>query len=459
MDSSTIPSINRNNQTSKPFLSTESRISRVKNRLDASAGNLNLQLKKATKSQTFWKMFWTLACIAGFSYQTCEMTHHYFQYPVTTDARVVMEQKFIPPAFSICFDASLMRIPGLFPTGHKCRQVKQVQCNMFDGYSLKEVFFNLTEFIKFKQHGAGSLNMPIKGKRFMKDLMKCTKIQLDLAKLNVSSIKLHEISKMSARMRTLSYVYIHYSKYLKDLNQTSFKQFMSSNEAIIYTHSSSIVARGYELEPLLLKPLRPVVSLMYRSSEIKYLPSPYFSHCSNYENLKDHDQYRHYCIDICFRDKFNNSALSFISYTERSVATTTNIDLKFEKENGNLFREVDLECQKKCPLDCHTLLYTPMLRSEWNQFARPGKILLIIRLNLSPTFKVEFNPKLTTLEYIIYIASGSSLWFGLVVFDFFQFINKQINVYKNKQNSHKTQIIVNKISPKLYVLDHVANSM
>ena len=135
------------------------------------------------------------------------------------------------------------------------------------------------------------------------------------------------------------------------------------------------------------------------------------------------------------------------------------MDFERNPQNVQMLRKINDFCRKECPIDCNTVIYQHKERIESDELnGDPNQLLIIIRLNLNPALNVEFNPKLTTLEYIIYIASGSSLWFGFVVFDCFQFINRHINIHRNKKLLKLTNLQVtvsNRISPKLYVLEHL----
>ena len=101
-------------------------------------------LRKVVKTETFWKTIWMLICLSGFSYQTYEMTDHFFQYPVMSSVTIQMEHEFYPPALSVCFNANHVRIPNQFNKTN-CKFKKKLECNIFNYFSYNEIFNRLTE--------------------------------------------------------------------------------------------------------------------------------------------------------------------------------------------------------------------------------------------------------------------------------------------------------------------------
>ena len=257
-----------------PAIARETRWKRFKDHLDNLLIVLNCYRKQAVRSPRFWKSIWMLVCLAGFGFQTWQMTDHYFQFPVTTEARVEMEQEFIPPAISYCIDLRLVRIRERFPEYSNCRQ-NLFACNIFN-HSLDELFRNLTESTLYDSFPSedSNIDLPIIASyNYIKDQKKCASFRFDLKRVNSTKIELAEVTQLSGRLETLALIYIKYSKYMKSAPLSMINHY---KEVVIYIHRDDMIARGYEIEPLLIRPLKPAIGILYHTVRIKYLESPYY---------------------------------------------------------------------------------------------------------------------------------------------------------------------------------------
>ena len=91
-----------------------------------------------------------------------------------------------------------------------------------------------------------------------------------------------------------------------------------------------------------------------------------------------------------------------------------------------------------CPQDCTSFMHSVshMFSNQW-----PGRFAIRIH-DTEPVVKIKFSLKLSIIEYVIYIASCISLWFGFSLFQTLLDLTKKFNTSLDNKNVHSNQMFI-----------------
>lgn len=148
--------------------------------------------------------------------------------------------------------------------------------------------------------------------------------------------------------------------------------------------------------------------LIYYQVTTKYLKKPFAHACYDYakdENMESRGD----CQEKCLRD----GILRKYGKVGRCLSTTVYdntipYDAPYQEE------EIDKECVKKCPIDCKTIKYAPVVALiSFFKYADSFQIQL---LSLFPQTFVTYSPQFDLLSYLIYSGGTIGMWIGLSLF-------------------------------------------
>jgi hypothetical protein len=215
---------------------------------------------------------------------------------------------------------------------------------------------------------------------------------------------------------------------------TLMEQFLCVNEAKLI----SFIILGEETPPSVSDRF---ASLIYRLDEespnkskanyafifgdlyvIQKLPGPYDTRCTH--NPGD-DEYS--CTKKC-----NNDV-----YTPYRLASPTDVILEpsnlrpflvAQKDNVSLIQEIETKLEN-CGKDCHKPLcfdWYSVSKSMLMPIKRLNSISIASTCPHHPTTQIVFIPKITIIDYIVYLSGCYGIWFGFSVFSLNPFSRKKV---------------------------------
>lgn len=355
---------------------------------------------------------WMALCLSGMIYQTVLISTQYFEYPTTSDVLIEYEHEIIPPAVSVCFDLGVLINKKMMKRSCHLNQMKK--CNSY--YLKRNVSFTdfmhvYTMNIKFKIMKS---TMRPEVTMFWKDNQKCYRLQLNkFSKMNMS-----DKVRIRSSVQNTIVAWMMYRVDKKRLNQSMVS---------IYIHDKDIFPRLNSLQYARTS-LKDFLRLTYRQyiSDSRKL---HFSKCQDYSETP-YESYSD-CEESKLMERIQKRLVDF-TYTN-FTGNPPDGDLK--RTSGKL--------RGFCRHDCLKSFYQPSAQGMQSSQLTADFVLYLNHRN--PTTKVIFSQKLILLEYMIYVASASSLWFGFVVFDSFKalflrmitFIDIKSNQFKLQKHNHK----------------------
>ena len=395
----------------------------------------------------------TLLFIVCFLFLTAHIMFtcgQYLTYAVTAQVTVEYDEFFDPPAVSYCFTFVNSRDTEAFPPGDPCRgvftyvrnptmyvscltQIKKNRWNMFK--SLMDIQKTIIS-ISLKSHNESSKTVTIKEKEKLDPLINrfifrtswnCIRVQFPTeaikSRLRMNMVKEYTPTDDMGRFMTIDGI------------RTMFNEFKAGNfsadAVLVIIHEPETFPRGY-WEQVLFSQFTSTFekkSYTFQITRTKYLPAPFFSKCTDLYKAdidhldevrakKDRIESQAHCIEKCLIGRMNKLAGKkmlppFETFTDEKEMEGGSINDSLSKVVMAKYYD---NCHKSCPYECNTMIYAPVLSQNARDL--PTKYEISV-MNRNPTMSVEFNPKLSFYEFLIYIASVGGLWFG---FNAFQFI-------------------------------------
>ena len=145
----------------------------------------------------------------------------------------------------------------------------------------------------------------------------------------------------------------------------------------------------------------------FKLISVNLLPYPFKDKCIDYETLEFESHY--HCMDRCINNKLYAKYKKYHPYLlQRSAHYEENIMLINASEID--YNDYYSPCLNNCPQNCHSKTYFIIPVDEW---VRPDNKTLKVAVDyLEPNTAVTYQPRLGLEDYVIYISSILSLWFG-----------------------------------------------
>jgi hypothetical protein len=155
---------------------------------------------------------------------------------------------------------------------------------------------------------------------------------------------------------------------------------------------------------------------------IEKLPQPYDTRCTH---TPGEDEYSS-------KEKCNNDV-----YKLYKLASPMDIILKGsnlrpfsvrQNENESLIQEIKTKL-KNCKKDCHRSLcsdWYSVSQTIYYPFLRLNSISITSTCSIRPTTQIVFIPKITIIDYIVYLSGCFGIWFGVSVISLNPFSTKKL---------------------------------
>ena len=394
------------------------------------------------------KLFWITACFFGLAYQSILVTIDYTKYQMTSEISLEVENEIHPLGLSFCFDTVRLRIAKKFPVGSPChknfqwftsadKQFEACRNQMVYNFTLDQIIDDLTldivntiEYMLIPTVVNNMMSLkPTNDSAVIRSFFdtftaydyKCLRYRF--GKDSKFKLNLEILSELDPDFRNS--LRIHGT--LKDFHQannTYFTLFLHDSHQYPRANDAFIVAQS-------IRDNNEGKMVNYRTMAIRYLESPY-SHRCTWRYRGSGLESRNHCIQLCIKKKIaikypGVSAVSLVY--NRSEARGLRRSKIFDGRFNQLVQYHD-HCKKFCPFSCKTNNYQPFHYSSQSWIK--GSYHFILRHDY-PTTRIDFNPKLEFIEYIIYVTSISSLWFGFVIYDSMQAcVQFLVKKYKQK---------------------------
>lgn len=398
----------------------------------------------------WFKIPWIIFCFTGFAYHLYLIIEDYARYPVSSEGTVKMEQEFWIPAFSVCFYVSTVVLDQYSrnKTCHGSNGTAARKCgeDLIYNYPISEVINNMTgdlvadvllvRFAKAREDGWDKGDKKEFLDIFYKSGFKCLRINKNQTELVAYDITSERIFNRRRISEIISYLNDEGSVY-----------------AHIFVHDPGSFPRGYDIQYLTVNLTEKFNYLAYDAIKTFYLPAPYFSRCVDYSLKRSPDELpfesRDHCIENCIQSMINQH--EGYNYTDLQL-TITNFTsgspqkfLNFKKipEPNRTVNSYNRICQSQCPVGCKTNIYAPSVISSTNLYRlndRKRNLYGIYLIHTKPGYMIRFTPAILLLDFFIYIASVSSLWFGFVIFDSLGSIMKYSKITFNI----KSNVVINR---------------
>ena len=408
------------------------------------------------------KTVWFLICLIGIIVQNTYVTIDYFEYPTTSQVLFETEEKFVPPAFSLCFLIRHVRDKSSFDEGHLCHrgnltheEVSLCHRLMLFKHPIHETFFNKTldllNLIFGTDESETWINMNISRDflkayydQFLMDQLKCIRFHGNPDHGSVLS---------TDTMTRLSTYKIYSGFGLKIQSELVTNEFL----AMYTSHTAGSYPRGIWIKLKEVDHKSALIIVSFTKHQTEYLPAPYFSKCRNY--FPDQIESPDHCLQICMQAmiaKFIHPDATAPQFSLNEDDIKKNRNLFYSEllapsgtKGNNTLVEFKWNCLAKCPNNCSTKVYDTIQVAQYLNMMKNDSGYLKYQFgfeNKYPATHVKFSPKTSLLEYMIYVASVCGLWIGISLFDLFIASSNQIKQFIIQKMSNRNRIFI-KITP------------
>jgi hypothetical protein len=213
------------------------------------------------------------------------------------------------------------------------------------------------------------------------------------------------------------------------VNKAKFISFVPSKEVAFPLGSRRFASTIYSFGKD--SPYKSKVNYVYISGDlyvIHKLPKPYDTRCTN---IAGEDEYS--CSEKCSNDV----------YAQHRLVSPLDVILKpnnfrpfliAQKDNESLIQEIKRNLEK-CSKDCHRPLcfdWYSVTQISSAPFLVLNSISIASTCSNRPTTQIVFTPKITIIDYVVYLSGCYGIWFGVSVISLNPFSKKKIG----KSNAH-----------------------
>ena len=242
------------------------------------------------------------------------------------------------------------------------------------------------------------------------------------------------------------------------LVQNDYLKFKLANIGVynswwIYIHNELDTPSGYDWNAVEIKKSF-YYSMGFTLNSYQLLERPYPTDCKNY-NTNTVYLSRKDCIRKC-KIKQSLDKCRVISYETDVYRDEPVVRFAETKDEIQCVKDLKLKrsCMKMCPnSDCYKQHFVPKIVSESNE-NYPDYTEMSLAITADPQVKNYHKPRIETVEFLCYMASTFSLWFGFTMISIYSrfhdlFKQTKLAIHKSKlKHSHfksdKVFIIIKK---------------
>lgn len=387
----------------------------------------SVEVKKKTKTlknirRKVLKTVWSMVCLAGLIIQIISISNQYFEYHINSKVYIGYQRRLVPPVLSICFTmAHLVNLDKAVRDGYchrdfgsrKCYEVMDFGSNKRPSLDEETIYNKYTHDFVYRLGRSNKITPFYSGAD--EEAMKC--VRVEYAPKGKSGA-LFEVKGL--RKSRIFKIEIDSQKMITDQNLTEpidIRYHVHSTNS--FPHKSmSITGKTSTL-----------TVITYRQYKTVRVSTPKFP-CVFYEETRW--QSKEHCVEECTIYEMYQRCLS--DFTNATLAKILCRRSKFLKVVTSFHDYEPIACNKSlCPRECYINFYQPSIEQKDRPF---GFVTQISLSHENPSTTIYFSLDLELLEYVIYVASLTGLWFGFVIHDSVKTICSLINVYYcNKKKS------------------------
>jgi hypothetical protein len=230
---------------------------------------------------------------------------------------------------------------------------------------------------------------------------------------------------------------------LENGKQLGIRIGLIANEAYwLYFHEWFDMPNGFEWNAVTINPSN-WYAISYSLDTYRLLPKPYPTDCIDYhirtEFLSQKD-----CIRKCLIRESIDKCNAISNDTKIYEWEIRSLDGKHSDDNcsGNVY--LKNKCNKICRhKDCVKSFYKPYVITSLPNNGKDANnnkdAQILISLLMEPKRKYCYYPKIETIEFLCYLASVLSLWFGFSFLSVYTLFEKLQNWIQNKFKSNNAE--------------------
>jgi hypothetical protein len=391
-----------------------------------------------------------LFCLFGCLFQVSKIIKFYLSYETITEAKYETETIISLPAITLCASKSLfikeefylkyfpngkasirevegilnkMKIKDQFEALHSTKEVsKMIGCTV-----MQTMAFNISNILNITNR------------------LKCEEISAVRISINFERCCFTLFSQMNGESDD-RYL-IDYDVSTRHFEKSLVKIYIpfGSTTSLFYFHSRiESVTEDFRPYPYTLNIQSERQSIIrFKKIRVELMSKPYKTSCFDYKNIGYYSR-----ADCIFKCKVGNYAKNQSEWPAKFYTDDRRSDLVMNESSYNSMEfELSDKCRELCgeSKDCFAENYE---LSEIRSYGENGLFTIVIPLPTIPTLIFTHWPKIRFEEFLCFIGSIFSLWFGfsiVMLSDVCLLVVKQVKNVTNKFNTKVTQnnLIIN----------------
>lgn len=370
-----------------------------------------------------------LICVVGSIYQLSELFELYFSYPSTYQVLVRKPSTYRLPAFTLCVRYADLIRPGFDAKSWSNSTVKQISAATLDH---QDVFSNCILLAPHSHDfGVVSCSTLLTVKVYHHLSQKCFTFVEKVGKM----VEYYEQEVRQA----MGFVGFQFDRKYAT-GYLIFHQARSSP-----TMQDSFIKLDQSLSSLIVD---------YAEVETTLLASPYPSNCRNYREIGLFSEID--CLDSCVVQY----TIGELNLWPVQVFAPGSIDLKFTDVYNSSHANLAVVATKHCTSMCQQLACkTTYLEITAAKSYAPSKIVrVMLKPAIGVTLKSTELPKFIIVEFICYIGSVLSFWFGSSVLAINGYFVSGCPAGKRCCKGHRSEKCVKEHGSQKWATRHMLNS-
>ena len=356
-----------------------------------------------------------MICFVICFYQIIKICENYFSFETLTTVRYINEMRISLPGITICFD-KIHALREDFKQKHSFKSNEsQKMKDILDQMTVEQQFIETISFKEFTNNSCKVIR-PIFSKS-SKPRINCERITPATKSIDTYNICFTLFSQLNSESN---------DRYVVDielyLNSQVFRLFGTEivtkiPQLFLHIHSRNQLPLNIYKSNFDTVRFRKGVAnaIKYQKSSVKSLTKPYETNCYDFRQIGFNS--RKSCFEECQLKSLEKQWLKhpglFVVHIS-SNKIMVNMFNESNVEQREVENSVAKKCRQVCPLinDCYREYFT---LTKYDQEIYRDQNYLIIDVPDLPEISIRHSPKIYFEEFISFIGSLISLWFGFSI--------------------------------------------
>ena len=380
------------------------------------------------------KIFWIVLCLSGLVYQTVLVSEQYFSYSTSSTVTVSNgpQRNETFPAITVCLRVEHMANIQLLKKDDICSKNASIE-DCWRTFKIRDKDFALkysanTSNTKF---GFGYL-LNTNVTEFISGIRKCFTF--------ISTIKGANIYRIAVALELRNFFQYHiensfFALYINDkrarvydMSDLNFIAKLPRNSSNLFTYTLFKTIRTSS-------PIRPCMDY---SDNLNFdTRSSCIRQC---QLIKETE-----CCQLSCKENYKNRQFNCSYNNVDRILSRENLRPYYSKvPKPRMFPGID-DCND-CPQDCVSFMH--LISTHQTEYKTTADFYLVMK-DTDPVVEIDISVKLSLIEYIIYIASCVSLWFGFSLFQSLNDLTSKLKKSLDEKNANSNPIFIqtNRIQP------------